>query len=88
MKKTNAFVFGLSLVLSILSACSKQQVTVAPTAEQIAKNSTDLIAYLDGEYEKELQASPEEMTSQAQMRGLHGASRALPICRQDSTLMR
>jgi uncharacterized protein (DUF885 family) len=64
MKKTNAFVFGLSLVLSILSACSKQQVTVAPTAEQIAKNSTDLIAYLDGEYEKELQASPEDMTSQ------------------------
>ncbi len=35
-----------------------------PTAEEIAKNSADLVAYLDAEYEEELKDSPQEMTSQ------------------------
>jgi uncharacterized protein (DUF885 family) len=43
-----------------LAACGP----TAPTAEEIAKNSTDLVAYLDAEYEEELQQSPQEMTSQ------------------------
>jgi uncharacterized protein (DUF885 family) len=47
-------------MLAVLAACGP----TAPTAEEIAKNSADLVAYLDAEYEEEVQESPQEMTSQ------------------------
>jgi uncharacterized protein (DUF885 family) len=56
--------FGLSVAFLMLASCSRESVPAAPTAEQIAKNSADLTAYLDAEYEEELFASPETMTSQ------------------------
>jgi uncharacterized protein (DUF885 family) len=54
-------IFGATAFLAVLSACSGP---AGPTAEEIAKNSADLVAYLDAEYEEELQRSPQEMTSQ------------------------
>ncbi len=53
-------IFGAMALAAALAACGP----TAPTAEEIAKNSTDLVAYLDAEYEEELQQSPQEMTSQ------------------------
>ncbi len=53
-------IFGAGIVLAVLAACGP----TAPTAEDIAKNSADLVAYLDAEYEEEVQESPQEMTSQ------------------------
>ena len=53
-------IFGAVALAAALAACGP----TAPTAEEIAKNSTDLVAYLDAEYEEELQQSPQEMTSQ------------------------
>ncbi len=53
-------IFGAGAMLAFLAACGPS----APTAEEIAKNSADLVAYLDAEYEEELQRSPQEMTSQ------------------------
>ena len=47
-----------------LAACSDKQPSAGPTTDQAAKNSADLVAYLNAEYEKELIDSPEEMTSQ------------------------
>ncbi len=48
-----------------LAACSPAKPTVKPpTTEEIAKASADFTAYLDAEYEKELQMSPEELTAQ------------------------
>ena len=49
--------FGLAFVL--LAACSREQ---RPTAEQIEKNSAELIAYLDAEFEEQLLDSPESLT--------------------------
>jgi len=45
---------------ALLVACGP----AGPTAEEIAKNSADLVAYLDAEYEEEVLQSPQEMTSQ------------------------
>ena len=53
-------IFGAVALAAMLSACGP----AAPTAEEIAKNSADLVAYLDAEYEEEVQQSPMEMTSQ------------------------
>jgi uncharacterized protein (DUF885 family) len=50
-------------MLAVLAACGPTE-PAAPSAEAIAKNSADLVAYLDAEYEEELQSSPQEMTSQ------------------------
>jgi uncharacterized protein (DUF885 family) len=53
-------------MLAVLAACgpSEPAAPAAPSAEVVAKNSADLVAYLDAEYEEELQMSPQEMTSQ------------------------
>ncbi len=53
-------IFGAGMMLAVLAACGP----TAPSAEEVAKNSADLVAYLDAEYEEELQLSPQEMTSQ------------------------
>ncbi len=52
--------FGAAAMVAVLAACGP----AAPTAEEIAKNSADLVAYLDAEYEEEVLQSPMEMTSQ------------------------
>ncbi len=59
-------IFGATAMLAVLAACgpSEPAAPAAPSAEVIAKNSADLVAYLDAEYEEELQMSPQEMTSQ------------------------
>jgi len=59
-------IFGATAMLAVLAACgpSEPAAPAAPAAEVVAKNSTDLVAYLDAEYEEELQTSPQEMTSQ------------------------
>ena len=51
--------FGLGAILALLAACSPAQ----PTEADIARNSAALVAYLDAEYEEELQRSPMQMTS-------------------------
>ena len=51
--------FGAGAILAVLAACSPAQ----PTQADIAKNSAALVAYLDAEYEEELQRSPMQMTS-------------------------
>ncbi len=56
-------IFGAAAMLAVLAACGPTE-PAAPSAEAIAKNSTDLVAYLDAEYEEEVQFSPQEMTSQ------------------------
>lgn len=56
-------IFGAAAMLAVLVACSEAK-PAGPTPEQVAKNSTDLVTYLDAEYEEELQRSPQEMTSQ------------------------
>ncbi|HEX5005746.1 MAG TPA: DUF885 domain-containing protein, partial [Hyphomonadaceae bacterium] len=56
-------IFGVGAALAVLAACGPTT-PAGPTAEAIAKNSADLVAYLDAEYEEELQFSPQEMTSQ------------------------
>ena len=56
-------IFGAAAMLAVLAACGPTE-PAAPSAEAIAKNSADLVAYLDAEYEEELQSSPQEMTSQ------------------------
>jgi len=53
-------VFGAVAMAALLVACGP----AGPTAEEIAKNSADLVAYLDAEYEEEVLQSPQEMTSQ------------------------
>lgn len=56
-------IFGAAAMLAVLAACGPSE-PAAPSAETIAKNSADLVAYLDAEYEEEVQFSPQEMTSQ------------------------
>ncbi len=56
-------IFGAAVMLAVLGACTPAA-PAGPTAEEIAKNSSDLVAYLDSEYEEELQLSPESMTQQ------------------------
>lgn len=56
-------IFGAVALAAMLAACGPAA-PAAPTAEEIAKNSADLVAYLDAEYEEEVQQSPMEMTSQ------------------------
>ena len=56
-------IFGVAALALGLAACGAPT-PAGPTAEEIAKNSTDLVAYLDAEYEEELQQSPQEMTAQ------------------------
>ncbi len=53
-------IFGAGMMLAVLAACGP----AAPTAAEIAKNSADLVVYLDQEYEEELMRSPQELTSQ------------------------
>jgi len=59
-------ILGAAAMLAVLAACgpSEPAAPAAASAEVIAKNSMDLVAYLDAEYEEELQTSPQEMTSQ------------------------
>lgn len=49
--------------LAALAGCPTA-LSAAPTSAEIARNSADLIAFLDAEYEKQLRFSPEELTSQ------------------------
>jgi uncharacterized protein (DUF885 family) len=56
-------IFGAAAVLAVLAACSEAK-PAGPAPEAVAKTSADLVAYLDAEYEEELQRSPQEMTSQ------------------------
>ena len=56
-------IFGAVAMAALLVACAPAA-PVGPTSEEIAKNSADLVAYLDAEYEEELRESPQEMTSQ------------------------
>jgi uncharacterized protein (DUF885 family) len=56
-------IFGAGVALAVLVACSPAK-PAGPTAEDIAKNSAELTAFLDAEYEEQLQFSPEELTSQ------------------------
>ena len=68
-------IFGAAVMLAVLAACGPTA-PAAPAAQEIAKNSADLktladlsrpglkIAYLDAEYEEELQLSPQELTAQ------------------------
>ena len=56
-------IFGAAVMLAVLGACAPAA-PAGPTAEEVAKNSADLVAYLDAEYEEELQLSPQEMTAQ------------------------
>lgn len=49
----------LVCTLALFAACSREQ---APTAEQIEKNSAELVAYLDAEFEEQLLDSPESLT--------------------------
>ena len=56
-------IFGVGMMLAVLAACTGETAK-APTPEVIAQASADLTAYLDAEYEEELQFSPQEMTSQ------------------------
>jgi uncharacterized protein (DUF885 family) len=55
--------FGTGALLAALAAGGLAQ-PADPVAGTIARNSADLVAYLDAEYEEELQFSPQEMTSQ------------------------
>ena len=57
-------IFGVGMMLAVLAACSGETAPKGPTPEVIAQTSSDLTAYLDAEYEEELQMNPEEMTSQ------------------------
>jgi uncharacterized protein (DUF885 family) len=58
------FMFGAA-VLALAAACSPAaEKPVAATPEAIAAESQKLTAYLDAEYEEELQMSPEELTAQ------------------------
>ena len=56
-------IFGAVAMAAVLVACAPAA-PVGPTAEEIAKASADLVAYLDAEYEEELLDSPQELTSQ------------------------
>ncbi len=56
-------IFGAAVMLAVLGACSPAA-PAGPTAAEIAKNSEDLIAFLDAKFEEELQLSPESMTAQ------------------------
>jgi len=56
-------IFGAAAMLAVLAACGPTE-PAGSTADEIAKNSADLVAYLDAEYEEELQLSPESMTGQ------------------------
>ncbi len=56
-------IFGAAAMLAVLAACGPAE-PKGPTAADIAKNDADLVAYLDVEYEEEVQFSPQEMTSQ------------------------
>jgi uncharacterized protein (DUF885 family) len=56
-------IFGAAAMLAVLAACGPAA-PKGPTAADIARNDADLVAYLDAEYEEEVQFSPQEMTSQ------------------------
>lgn len=49
----------LACALTVLAACSREQ---TPSAEQIAKHSAELVAYLDAEFEEQVLDSPEALT--------------------------
>jgi uncharacterized protein (DUF885 family) len=53
-------IFAIAGMSALLAGCSQ----ASPAPDEIATNSAALVAYLDAEYEEELQFSPEEMTSQ------------------------
>jgi uncharacterized protein (DUF885 family) len=58
-------IFGIGAMVAVLAACSPgAKAPAGPSAEEIAKTSAELTAYLDAEYEEELLDSPEEMTAQ------------------------
>lgn len=56
-------ILGVAATLAVLAACSPTK-PAGPTAAEIARSSADLTTFLDAEYEKQLQFSPEELTSQ------------------------
>src|ERR1700754_2220932 len=57
-------IFGAGVALAVLLAACGEKAPVGPTAEDTAKASAELTAFLDAEYEEQLQFSPEEMTAQ------------------------
>src|SRR5262245_60918403 len=59
-------ILGVTVTLAVLAACSPAEPAkpAGPTAAEIAKSTADLTAFLDAEYEKQLQFSPEDLTSQ------------------------
>ncbi|HVY88191.1 MAG TPA: DUF885 domain-containing protein [Hyphomonadaceae bacterium] len=59
-------VFGAAAMVAILAACGPTTPAkpAGPTAADIQAESAKLNAYLDAEYEKELQLSPESLTAQ------------------------
>jgi uncharacterized protein (DUF885 family) len=48
--------------MALMAACSGPEAPMAPTAEEVAKVSAELNAYLDAEYEESLQMSPMQLT--------------------------
>ncbi len=50
--------------MALMAACSGPETPAVPTAEEIAKVSAELNAYLDAEYEESLQMSPMQLTMQ------------------------
>src|SRR5690242_1651730 len=57
-------IFGAGVALAVLLTACGERAPAGPTAEDIAKNSADLTAFLDAEYEEQVQFSPEELTAQ------------------------
>ncbi|MGE3177950.1 MAG: DUF885 family protein [Vicinamibacterales bacterium] len=55
--------FGCSLLACSLTACTPPP-PAGPTAEDVARHSRELTAYLDAEYEEQLKFEPESLTSQ------------------------
>ncbi|HEX5006847.1 MAG TPA: DUF885 domain-containing protein, partial [Hyphomonadaceae bacterium] len=56
-------IFRIVVALAVLTACPPAKPAESASAD-IARNSADLTAFLDAEYEKQLSFSPEDLTSQ------------------------
>jgi uncharacterized protein (DUF885 family) len=61
---TMRVMFGAALLAMVVACSPATKAADTITPEVIAKTSADLTAYLDAEYEEEVQMSPEELTSQ------------------------
>jgi uncharacterized protein (DUF885 family) len=56
--------FGAALLAMVVACSPATKAADTVTPEVIAQTSADLVAYLDAEYEEEIQMSPEELTAQ------------------------